>query len=36
MDGDRLKLEQFNPKKTLVFPADKVVSVHRIIMGGDG
>jgi phage repressor protein C with HTH and peptisase S24 domain/DNA-binding XRE family transcriptional regulator len=31
-----LRLEQFNPKKTLEFPASKVVSVHRIVMGGDG
>ena len=31
-----LKLEQFNPKKTLEFPMSRVISVHRIIMGGDG
>jgi Peptidase S24-like len=35
-DGRSLKLEQFNPKKTLEFPVARVVSVHRIIMGGDG
>jgi phage repressor protein C with HTH and peptisase S24 domain len=31
-----LKLEQFNPKKALEFPVGRVISVHRIIMGGDG
>jgi len=31
-----LKLEQFNPRKALEFPMSRVVSVHRIIMGGDG
>ena len=31
-----LRLEQFNPKKTLEFPLSRVISVHRIIMGGDG
>jgi phage repressor protein C with HTH and peptisase S24 domain len=31
-----LRLEQFNPKKTLEFPVGRVISVHRIIMGGDG
>jgi phage repressor protein C with HTH and peptisase S24 domain len=31
-----LRLEQFNPKKMLEFPVGRVVSVHRIIMGGDG
>lgn len=36
MDELRLKLEQFNPKKTLTFPRSQVVSVHKIIMGGDG
>jgi phage repressor protein C with HTH and peptisase S24 domain len=34
-DAKRLRLEQYNPKKMLEFPAAKVVSVHRIIMGGD-
>jgi phage repressor protein C with HTH and peptisase S24 domain len=31
-----LKLEQFNPRKALEFPVARVISVHRIIMGGDG
>lgn len=31
-----LRLEQFNPKKMLEFPVGRVISVHRIIMGGDG
>jgi len=31
-----LRLEQFNPRKTLEFPLSRVISVHRIIMGGDG
>lgn len=31
-----LRLEQFNPKKALEFPVGRVISVHRIIMGGDG
>jgi phage repressor protein C with HTH and peptisase S24 domain len=35
-DARRLRLEQYNPKKYLEFPAAKVVSVHRIIMSGDG
>jgi phage repressor protein C with HTH and peptisase S24 domain len=35
-DGRTLRLEQFNPKKTLAFPVGRVISVHRIIMGGDG
>jgi phage repressor protein C with HTH and peptisase S24 domain len=35
-DSRTLRLEQFNPKKALEFPAERVVSVHRIIMGGDG
>lgn len=35
-DDRRLKLEQLNPRKTLTFPRGLVVSVHRIIMGGDG
>lgn len=36
MDAKTLKLAQFNPKKMLEFPRSKVVSIHRIIMGGDG
>ncbi len=35
-DARRLRLEQYNPKKLLEFPTAKVVSVHRIIMSGDG
>jgi phage repressor protein C with HTH and peptisase S24 domain len=35
-DARHLKLEQFNPKKALEFPVGRVISVHRIIMGGDG
>jgi phage repressor protein C with HTH and peptisase S24 domain len=35
-DARMLRLEQFNPKKTLEFPVGRVISVHRIIMGGDG
>jgi phage repressor protein C with HTH and peptisase S24 domain len=35
-DARILKLEQFNPRKTLEFPVGRVISVHRIIMGGDG
>jgi phage repressor protein C with HTH and peptisase S24 domain len=31
-----LRLEQFNPRKALEFPVRRVISVHRIIMGGDG
>lgn len=34
MDDKRLRLEQFNPKKTLDFPAKSVVSVHKILMAG--
>jgi phage repressor protein C with HTH and peptisase S24 domain len=34
-EAKRLRLEQYNPKKILEFPAAKVVSVHRIIMSGD-
>jgi len=35
-DARLLRLEQFNPRKTLEFPVGRVISVHRIIMGGDG
>lgn len=31
-----LRLEQLNPKRSLEFPKSRVVSVHRIVMGGDG
>src|ERR1700693_1937360 len=34
-DARRLRLEQFNPKKILEFPASRVVSVHRIILSGE-
>ena len=36
MDDKRLVLEQFNPKKRLTFKRSLVVSIHRIVMGGDG
>lgn len=35
-DSRNLRLYQFNPKKTLTFPVKRVVSVYRIVMGGDG
>jgi phage repressor protein C with HTH and peptisase S24 domain len=35
-DARRLRLEQFHPKKILEFPASRVVSVHRIILSGEG
>ena len=35
-DARHLRLEQFNPRKALEFPVGRVISVHRIIMGGDG
>jgi len=35
-DSRRIRLEQFNPKKTLEFPTSRVVSVHRIILSGEG
>jgi phage repressor protein C with HTH and peptisase S24 domain len=34
-DSRRLRLEQYNPAKILEFPASSVVSVHRVIMGGE-
>lgn len=34
-DDKHLKLEQLNPKKIMTFPSAKVVSIHRIIMGGE-
>jgi phage repressor protein C with HTH and peptisase S24 domain len=36
MDSKALRLTQFNPRKTLEFSSGRVVSVHRIVMGGDG
>lgn len=35
-DDKTLRLEQLNPPKPLKFHTQRVVSVHRIIMGGDG
>jgi phage repressor protein C with HTH and peptisase S24 domain len=34
-DARRLRLEQYNPKKTLEFPAPAVVAIHRIVMSGE-
>lgn len=34
MDDKTLKLLQLNPRKTLTFPRNQVMAVHRIIMGG--
>ena len=34
-DSKRLRLEQYNPKKIIEFPASKVVSVHRIVLSGE-
>ena len=34
MDEHRVKVLQLNPRKTLTFPKNKVVAVHRIVMGG--
>lgn len=31
-----LVLEQYNPPKQMRFPASRVKSVHRVVMGGDG
>lgn len=36
MDELVLRLEQFKPEKRLEFPRAKVVSVHRIVMAGEG
>jgi len=36
MDDKKIRLEQFNPKKTLEFPRSRVVSVHLIFMAGRG
>lgn len=35
-DSKVLRLEQFTPRKVLTFPAGQIVTIHRIIMGGDG
>jgi SOS-response transcriptional repressor LexA len=34
-DGKRLRLEQYNPKKVLEFPASTVVAIHRIVMSSE-
>jgi phage repressor protein C with HTH and peptisase S24 domain len=34
-DARRLRLEQYNPKKVLEFPASAVVAIHRIVMSGE-
>jgi phage repressor protein C with HTH and peptisase S24 domain len=34
-DGKRLRLEQYNPKKILEFPASTVVAIHRIVMSSE-
>jgi len=31
-----IRLEQLNPGKKLSFAADRVVSIHRIVMSGEG
>jgi len=31
-----IRLEQLNPGKKLTFAADRVVSIHRIVMSGEG
>ena len=36
MSESRLVLAQYNPVKELIFPRSQVVSVHRIVMGGQG
>lgn len=33
-DDKRLRVRQLNPPKVMTFPKDKVISVHRIVMGG--
>jgi hypothetical protein len=35
-DHKLLRLEQFNPRKIMKFPASRIVSLHRIIMAGEG
>ncbi|EJF91652.1 LexA family transcriptional regulator [Bartonella tamiae] len=34
-NANELVLEQFNPQKELIFPHERVVSVHYIVMSGD-
>lgn len=36
LDSKRLRLEQLNPRKIIEFPANRVHSIHRIVMSGDG
>jgi phage repressor protein C with HTH and peptisase S24 domain len=31
-----IRLEQLNPGKKLTFATDRIVSIHRIVMSGDG
>jgi phage repressor protein C with HTH and peptisase S24 domain len=31
-----IRLEQLNPPKKLAFAADRMVSIHRIVMSGEG
>lgn len=35
MDATRLRLEKFNPAMEIEFPTELVVSVHKIVMGGE-
>jgi phage repressor protein C with HTH and peptisase S24 domain len=35
--GDKsVRFEQLNPGKRLTFPADRIVSIHRVVMSGEG
>lgn len=34
-DTRRLRLEQYNPKKTLEFPLSAITAIHRIVMSGE-
>ncbi|MET4197249.1 phage repressor protein C with HTH and peptisase S24 domain [Bradyrhizobium sp. LA3.X] len=34
MDDHQLKVRQLNPKKVLTWPRNRVIAVHRIVMGG--
>ncbi len=35
-DNHALRLDQLNPRKKLTFPINRVIAVHRIVMGGEG
>ena len=35
-NGETLKLEQFNPHEVLEFDATDVVSIHKVVMAGEG